>query len=150
MQIEYLKKMKNTPIIKGNENKGNSETEIEKLEQKLNIKFPKAYKEFLFLGGKYQNCIDDWNTDSQYLDWMQENIKESMDEVNLDLKPFFAFANYERDQCLFFFLNGDENPPVYAYYEDKIEEEGKEVFYSKFRNSFSEYIDRSIDYALSK
>lgn len=145
MQIEYLTKMKSTPIIKGHENRGNSEIEIEKLEEKLKIKFPKAYKEFLFLGGKYQNCIDDWNTDSQYLDWMQENIKESMDDVNLDLKPFFVCAEYGNDQCLFFFLDEGENPPIYAYYEDKIEENGKNVFYIKFRNSFSEYIDRCIE-----
>jgi len=144
MQIEYLTKMKNTPKIGKWENKGISEQEIEKLEQKFNIQFPKAYKEFLFLGGEFDNCID-WETSAEYLNWRQENIQESMNSVNLNLKPFFAFANYERDQFLFFFLNGEENPPIYAYYEDKIEEDGKEVFYTKFRDSFSEYIDRCIE-----
>lgn len=74
-----------------------------------------------------------------------------MDDVNLQMKPFFVFANYGNDQCMFFFLDEGENPPVYAYYEDKIEDDnGKNVFYIKFRNSFSEYIDRCIDYALSE
>lgn len=146
MNIQYLTKMKNTPVINGETNRGISEQKIEKLEQEFNIKFPKAYKEFLFLGGEYQNCIDDWNTDYQYLDWMQANLKESMDDIDLHLKPHFIFAEYNNNQCMFFFLDEGENPPVYAYYEDKIEDEaGKEVFYIKFRNSFSEYIDRCIE-----
>ncbi|SDI48540.1 SMI1 / KNR4 family (SUKH-1) [Chryseobacterium taeanense] len=150
MQIEYLTKMKNTPKIGSWENRGISEQEIEKLEQKFNVTFPKAYKEFLFLGGEFQNAID-WDTITEYLDWTQENIKESMDEVNLDLKPFFAFANYGNDQCLFFFVEG-ENPPIYIYAEDKFHknEKGEYVYYKKVFNSFSDFIDKSIDEALRK
>jgi len=145
MEIQYLTKMKNTPIIKGEKNRGISELKIEKLEQEFNIKFPKAYKEFLFLGGEYQNCID-WDTDYEYLNLIQINLKKSMDRVNLQLKPHFIFAEYNRDQCIFFFLDEGEDPPIYAYYEDKIKDDnGKEVFYIKFRDSFSEYIDRCID-----
>lgn len=40
-------------------------------------------------------------------------------------------------------------PPVYAYDEMKIhkDEQGNEGYYQKFRNSFSEYIERCIDAA---
>ncbi|SDI48635.1 SMI1 / KNR4 family (SUKH-1) [Chryseobacterium taeanense] len=152
MQIEYLTQMKNTPIIKGDQNRGISEQEIEKLEQKFNIQFPKAYKEFLFLGGKYQNCIDDWDTDYLYLDWKQENLHESMSNVNLVLSPIFVFAAYDTDQCLFFFLNEGENPSVYIYAEEKFHKNnnGEYVYYKKLFNSFSDCIDKSIDEALSK
>jgi hypothetical protein len=112
MQIEYLTKMKNTPKIGSWENRGISEQEIEKLEQKFGIEFPKAYKEFLFLGGEFQNAID-WDTITEYLDWTQENIKESMENINLHINPFFVFANYGNDQCLFFFFGEGENPPIY-------------------------------------
>jgi len=115
MQIEYLTQMKNTPIIKGDENRGISEQEIEKLEQNFGIEFPKAYKEFLFLGGKYQNCIDDWDTDYLYLDWTQKNIKENMIGINLQLKPFFAFAEYNGD-FFFFFLDEGEPPPPFMLF----------------------------------
>lgn len=112
MEIQYLTKMKNNPKIGRWENRGISEQKIEKLEQDFKIKFPQAYKEFLFLGGEFQNCID-WNTNYQYLDWTQTNLKESMDDVNLHLKPHFIFGEYGNDQCLFFFLDEGDNPPIY-------------------------------------
>ncbi len=41
-------------------------------------------------------------------------------------------------------------PPVYAYYEEKVEENNKDLFYIKFRDSFSEYIEGCIDEDLKK
>lgn len=151
MEIEYLTKMKNTPKIGRWENRGISEQEIEKLEQKFNIKFPKAYKEFLFLGGEFQNCVE-WDTNYRHLDWSQTNIKESMSEVNLQLKPFFAFADFEGSNCLFFFLDDGENPPIYGYDESKIytNEKGEEVYYKKTKNSFSDFIELHIDHAVKE
>ena len=152
MEIKYLTKMKNTPKIGRFENKGISELEIAKLESEFKIKFPQAYKEFLFLGGKREFILEGWSTEAQYLDWIQANIKESMDDVNLKLKPFFVFAEYNNNQCLFFFLNDGENPPIYVYAEDKVHqnEKGEFVYYVKQDNFFSEYIDRCIDEALKK
>ncbi len=151
MEIQYLTKMKNNPKIGRWENRGISEQKIEKLEQDFKIKFPQAYKEFLFLGGEFQNCID-WNTNYQYLDWTQTNLKESMDDVNLKLTPNFIFADYNRDQCLFFFLDEGDNPPVYIYAEEKFHknEKGEYVYYVKTNNSFSDFIDECIDGALKQ
>ena len=148
MEIEYLTKMKNNPKVGKFEMEGVSEEKIEKLEKEFNIKLPKAYKEFLFLGGNYSGFGGDWISDYQCLDWVQANIKESMDSVNLQLKPHFIFGEYNNNQALFFFLDEGENPPIYAYYEDKIEENGKEVFYKKTDNSFSDCIDGFIDFTL--
>lgn len=111
MEIEYLIKMKNTPKIGRWENRGISKQQIEKLEHELNVQFPKAYKEFLFLGGKDAVFMGDWTSDYQYLDWIQTNIKESMNRVELYLRPFFIFGEYGRDQALFFFLDEGEPPP---------------------------------------
>jgi hypothetical protein len=111
MEIKYLKKLEdyynsNPKISKI----GVPEQDIEKFEQKFNVKFPKAYKEFLSLAGNRDNILGDWNRGFEHLDWIQENLKESMRNVNLHLKPFFVFAEYGRDQALFFFLNDDDNP----------------------------------------
>lgn len=151
MEIKYLKKMKDTPKIGQWVNRGISEQEIAKLEQEFNISFPQAYKEFLYLGGDFQNCVE-WSTNYEYLDWRQDNIKDSMANVNLHLKPFFAFADFEGHNCLFFFLGDGENPPIYVYAEDKFHqnEKGEFVYYVKQDNFFSEYIDRCIDEALKK
>ncbi|CDN73746.1 SMI1/KNR4 family protein [Elizabethkingia anophelis] len=151
MEIKYLKKMKDTPKIGQWVNRGISEQEIAKLEQEFNISFPQAYKEFLYLGGDFQNCVE-WSTNYEYLDWRQDNIKDSMSNVNLHLKSFFVFVVYGNDQCLFFFLKDGENPPIYVYAEDKFHqnEKGEFVYYVKQDNFFTEYIDRCIDEALKK
>ncbi|HFK5574447.1 SMI1/KNR4 family protein [Elizabethkingia anophelis] len=149
MEIKYLKKMKDTPKIGQWVNRGISEQKIEKLEQEFNISFPQAYKEFLYLGGDFQNCVE-WSTNYEYLDWRQDNIKESMASVNLHLKPFFAFADFEGHNCLFFFLGDGDNPPVYGYDESKIytNDKGEEVYYKRTDNSFSECIDSFVNYSL--
>ncbi len=114
MQLEYLKKLENFY----NENPkiskiGVSEQEINKLEQELNIKLPTAYKEFLFLAGNRNSIFGSWESGFEYLDLIQTNLKESMDDVNLHLKPHFIFGEYGNDQCLFFFLDEGDNPPIY-------------------------------------
>ncbi len=151
MEIQYLFKMKNTPKIGRLENRGISEQKIERLEQEFKIKFPKAYKEFLFLGGEFQNCID-WDTDYEYLDLVQVNIKESMQNVKLQLKSFFAFATYDNDQALFFFLDEGDNPPVYQYAEDKFLKNEKEeyVYWKKTKKSFGDLIEKHIEQTLRK
>ena len=97
------------PKIGRFENKGISELEIAKLESEFKIKFPQAYKEFLFLGGKREFILEGWSTEAQYLDWIQANIKESMDDVNLKLKPFLFLLNIIIINA-YFFLNDGENP----------------------------------------
>lgn len=75
-----------------------------------------------------------------------------MENINLHMKPFFVFANYGNDQCLFFFLDEGENPPIYIYAADKFHKNEKDeyVYYKKTDNSFSECIEGFIDHALSK
>lgn len=150
MELEYLKKLED---FYNNNLKFSRisvpEQKIEKLEQQLNIKLPKAYKEFLFLAGNRDSFLDSWERGFDYLDWIQASIKKSINDVNLHLKPFFAFEEYGRNQCQFFFLDEGENPPIYAYYEDKIEnDKGEEVFYKKTKNSFSDLIESRISYTL--
>jgi len=148
MQIEYLTKMKNTPIIKGDENKGASEQEIFQLENKLSITLPKAYKEFLFLGGKYDNIINSFEIDFDNLSYMQELAEMRINAEKLNLKNIWCFAEYaDADSFMFFFLNDGDNPPVYSFIAEKglLNDKNEPVSYMKFKDSFSEYIDKCID-----
>ncbi|UIR55061.1 SMI1/KNR4 family protein [Sphingobacterium sp. SRCM116780] len=143
--------MKNNPKVGRFENEGISEVEIDKLEQWFTIKFPQAYKEFLYLGGETEQIIDGWSSEAKYLNWRQQNIKESMESVNLKLRPYFAFADFNGSNCLFFFLDEGENPPVYGYDESKIytNENGDEVYFIKTHVSFSSFIEEFINHALN-
>ncbi|UIR57864.1 SMI1/KNR4 family protein [Sphingobacterium sp. SRCM116780] len=151
MEIQYLTKMKNNPKVGRFENEGISEVEIEKLEQWFTIKFPQAYKEFLYLGGKTEQIIDGWSSEAKYLNWRQQNIKESMESIDLKLRPYFAFADFNGSNCFFFFIGEGDNPSIYKYDENKIytNENGDEIYYKKTEDSFSDFIDSFIDYALS-
>ncbi|MGB6093433.1 MAG: SMI1/KNR4 family protein [Moheibacter sp.] len=152
MNIQYLIKMQNTPKIGHFENNGISESEIEQLEIKMGVKFPKAYKEFLYLGGEYESILQSWNRGFENLEFMQEDAQKTIQEVGLTLRPFWCFAEYDSaDSFLFFFLDEGDNPAVYnflsiEYFED---ENGDTIHYKQTHNTFSDCIDGKIDYALN-
>lgn len=152
MEIQYLKKLEKFYNDHPNVSKmGVSELKIEQLEQELNVKLPIGYKEFLFLAGNRNSIFGSWESGFEYLDLIQTNLKESMDDVNLHLKPHFIFGEYGNDQCLFFFLDEGENPPIYIYAEEKFHknEKGEYVYYKKTNNSFSDCIDGFIESTLN-
>lgn len=83
---------------------------------------------------------------------MQELAKSRINAENLNLKKIWCFAEYgDADSFMFFFLNDGENPPVYNFIAEKGLLNDKEpVSYIKFRDSFSAYIEKAIDEALTK
>jgi cell wall assembly regulator SMI1 len=62
VEIKHLNKLKDAPKTGGFEMEGASETEIQQLEEKLSVKLPQAYKEFLYLAGKFDDILGDWNS----------------------------------------------------------------------------------------
>lgn len=114
---------------------------------------PKAYKEFLFLGGKYDNIINSFELSFDNLEYMQELAEARTNTENLTLKNLWCFAEYgDADSFMFFFLNDGENPPVYNFIAEKglLNDKEELVSYKKLRDSFSEYIEKAIDEALKK
>lgn len=152
METIFLKKLEQTPSIKGHKSRGISAAEIQNLEQKLKIKFPIAYKEYLFLGGKYCYIPNGgWNFGFVDLEFMQEEAQNVVNDEGLLLRPFWCFAEYNNaESFLFFFFDEGDNPPIYNFIADKglTDEQGKAVSYKKAINSFSEYIDRCIESSL--
>ncbi|WP_332453297.1 SMI1/KNR4 family protein [Chryseobacterium aquaticum] len=67
MEIIYLKKLKSSSSIGGRVIQGMQENEINTIEKKLKIKFPKAYKEFIFLAGKYSGGLPLMDTSDIYM-----------------------------------------------------------------------------------
>lgn len=153
MKLEYLKNLENIHTSNKRISKiGVSEIDISLLEEKLNLSFPKAYKEFLFIAGNRDGILGDWNRGFDNLEGIQEEAEESFNNVGLGLRNFFAFAEYGGDQFLFFFLNEGDNPPVYAYDEMKIhkDEYGNPSYYKKTKPSFTDFIEKHIDEQISK
>lgn len=95
-------------------NKGLSIFEIEKLEQKYNNgkKFPKAFREYLFLAGENNNFAFD---DLGYgLDQLQKYVMEDLEKTKKTIdKPFFAFHVYDGLYSVILLDETNEDPKVY-------------------------------------
>ncbi len=154
MEIKYLKSLQNYPVINGFKSKGVPESKIEQTEQQLGIKFPKAYKEYLFLAGElndglFGNAIEDnlsWAVED-----FQQDAKEELARTGVSLgKPFWVFTSMDScEQFDYFYLNESDNPVVYAWCAYDVNEtsqhSGLPKGVRKLYNSFSEYVDACIE-----
>ncbi|WP_300687702.1 SMI1/KNR4 family protein [Chryseobacterium sp.] len=155
MSLQYFKEL-NEYLIKNKWNNSNvSLASINQLEIKINKEFPKAYKEFLELTGKHFYPIHNSNTGLggtfDFLESANENAKEQLKDYglqNIIKRDFWTVA--ESDGSIYihyiFFDEGD-NPPVYGldmegYTDDSMD---SKEFHRKIANSFTEYIQNSIN-----
>lgn len=133
MQIEYLKKMEQHSRIGSLKIEGFSEQTIKKLEMLQGVQLPKAYREFLFLGGKMDNFMT-WEGGSsveEALEIQQATVKKLGDADFTIPHPFWNFADQDRGEVfLFFYLNDGENPPVYIC--DRVAYFPEEGFFNEF------------------
>ena len=145
MTIQYLTKAnkwleKNKKLATGSK-----ESNIHSLEQEYNVSLPKAYKEFLFLGGDEFLPIRRINFE---LDWLKERIlpneKEWLAEYEIDLKRAYWVFGEGEGAITFFYLDEGDNPPVHVC---EMEEKGHiDNWLRKVSKSFSEYIDFWIEH----
>lgn len=112
MEIKYLKNMKDNPSFPSYKIEGISIEKIEALETKYNKgnPFPKAFKEYLFLGGikggtgVVDNDFDDLQTD----------CKEDLDRFGYNVeRPYFIFDNYDSQYSIFFLDEDLEDPKIF-------------------------------------
>ncbi|MBC8643373.1 SMI1/KNR4 family protein [Flavobacterium lindanitolerans] len=76
MELEYLNNLENLYLSNKKLSRiGVSVIDISTLESSLNVKLPKAYKEFLHIAGKRDGILGDWNRDFNDLDSTQ-NMQE--------------------------------------------------------------------------
>ena len=152
MTIELLKKLEQNKKIGSEIIQGVSEVEINKVETKFDIKFPRAYREYLSLAGKDRGelpLMDTSDLKTISSDWHQKIQKEEIAQTNVGkelTKPYWLFA--ESNACevfYFFYLNENtENPNVYLVnYTTK--DDIRKI--ESLEMSFSNFIEYKIDAA---
>jgi hypothetical protein len=151
MIIEYLKYLENNVSnIQGKYYEVLETENINNLETTVDLIFPKAYKEFLYLTGGRPKIFDSGiNSGITYAIVRQKKIKEFLKkEYNFSIdKDFWVIAELDLEQFDFFYINDPdaedkENPPVYFFkgYEIEEGEEASEANISLSYDTFSEYV----------
>ncbi|MDR6969670.1 hypothetical protein J2X31_003704 [Flavobacterium arsenatis] len=114
MTIQYLNTIVENPVLDGFKNRPLSIEKIVELENKFNKgkEFPKAFREFLFLAGDFNNfAFDDLG---EGLGELQNIAKEELESTNQKVdRPFFAFSVYNSCYSVIFLDETEEDPKVY-------------------------------------
>ena len=123
---------------------GVSDADIFALEQKIGKKFPLSYKEFLTLAGEYFPYTGDVMSFSD-LEYIQEKIKEELIKFGFSIeREYWAFEVFDGSQFFIFYWDEGEDPPVYLCMPCYVQNGA--VLLEKNTTSFSEFINRSINY----
>lgn len=113
MNIEYMIQVKNNTVINF-KNEPMSISNIENLEKKYNEgkEFPKAFREYLYLAGNFNNFgFDDLG---EGLDELQNIAKEELEIAGQKVeRSFFAFDVYNSQYSVIFLDETEEDPKVY-------------------------------------
>lgn len=149
MQINYLKNLQKFIEEKKwrREVWGIDEEEITRTEGHYGVRFPQAYREFLWLTGKdFQGWPESHSLDYLLRKSIPENIPSILKEYGVELpKDNYWVIAIENGTIDFFYFDEGENPPVYVCeYEEK---EDIKNYLRKVSNTFKEFIDKRIYYA---
>lgn len=113
MNIEYVTQIKENVKLRSFINRGFSIDKIKQIESKYNYgkEFPKAFREFLFLAGDFNNFGFD---DIDGIEALQEYAKEDMEMAGQTLnRPFFAFDVLDSMYSVILLDEINEDPKVY-------------------------------------
>ncbi|WP_394673876.1 hypothetical protein [uncultured Chryseobacterium sp.] len=113
MTIEYVTQIKENVKLRSFINRGFSIDKIKQIESKYNHgkEFPKAFREFLFLAGDFNNFGFD---DIDGIEALQEYAKEDMEMAGQTLnRPFFAFDVLDSMYSVILLDEINEDPKVY-------------------------------------
>lgn len=118
MSYIYMSKLDKNKKIGHDTIEGVSESEIKAVENRLNIKFPLAYKEFLLLAGEYTGNlrIAEGSTSLEELsdiEYMHKQLDKYGPHIN---RPFWVIGEKDNfDQFYFFYLDENtDDPKVYG------------------------------------
>jgi len=116
MEIKFMTEVQKNMKIERKRfpNVGLTIAKIEELEMKFNegLKFPKAFREFLFLAGDNNNFgFDDLGKGlDEFQNFALKEIKAAGQKVD---RPFFAFNVYDSQYHVIFLDETEEDPKVY-------------------------------------
>lgn len=127
--------------------RGCTDAEINHLEKSRGLRLPKTYRSYLKVAGKEPEGIltaREVRLNDQEAFQATASLHHFHQEgIAADEKPFqlpanlFAFASRYEEQYLVFFVNGDDDPPVYRHW---LEVEA----FEKVRDRFSDWLIETI------
>ncbi|OWR32304.1 SMI1/KNR4 family protein [Saccharibacillus sp. O23] len=109
------KKLVNAPLA------GCTEEEILKLEDRIGLKLPGIYKEFLSAAGResgrlFQGTVVHYTNLLEIQTWAKELLEENQNPMTLS-DTSFVFSMHQGYEIRFFDVDMGENPPVFLWYE---------------------------------
>jgi hypothetical protein len=156
MEISFLQKMKEHPKPRKsmNRDRGLSLDKIETLEIEINNGnlFPKAYREYLFLGGDY-NSLGLSIAFEESKSWedipaIKRVATVEMQKQKLSIeRPYSILHYYDDDGFIFIYLDEGDNPQPYIFEPFPLKNK-EHIFPVKNIDSFSAFIDDLVDGAL--
>jgi len=116
MKIKYLKELKKIYKKKVWGKSAVLEEEIIALENKIGKKFPKVYREFIYIGG--EGCpIVTLGHRFGYTEKAQKEIRERISEYNIENNfkndDFWIAFDTDLMVAFFFYFDEGDNPPIY-------------------------------------
>ena len=121
---------------------GCTEKQVNKIEQSFNIKLPTTYIEFLLTMGKNAGNFMKGSSAfyNEIFDLREGSIELLYEDSFKDLPDnTFVFWMHQGNQFAFFYLNQDENPPIYFYYEGRTKDDFELV-----ENSFTDFLENQL------
>lgn len=149
MNLKYLENLDKNKKIGHDKIRGVKETEILETEKRLKIKFPLAYREFLYLAGKYAGNLQLADGATSLADLSDEKriiyMHKSLEKANLKIeRPFWVISEQDGFQQFYFFYLDEEteNPIVYGVTYGNTDDTS--IIYS-LNKTFGEFIDTVIE-----
>ena len=113
MEIKFMSKLEKAQKLLGSGiRKPYNESQIKDLEEQFNKgkKFPRAFREYLFLAGEYggTGVVDeDWEE-------IREDCEEDLEYCGYSMeRPYFVFDRLDGQYSIFYLDEEDEDPKVY-------------------------------------
>jgi restriction endonuclease S subunit len=126
--------------------RGLSETDIVQMEQEMNNgkTFPKAYREFLFLGGEFSTI--QLNHYGKHTPKGTEKFRQGLKKRKINMVRPFAMISVLDGECgTFIYLDEGDNPKPYNCSIDKAyDSDDDEIIWDSPFNTFSQMIDEHI------
>lgn len=113
MEIKFMSKLEKAQKLLGSGiRKPYNESQIKDLEEQFNKgkKFPRAFREYLFLAGEYggTGVVDeDWEE-------IREDCEEDLEYCGYSMeRPYFVFDRLDGQYSIFYLDEEDEDPKIY-------------------------------------
>ena len=152
MEIIYLKKYKQykesgagNAIKRFGKPRGLSEAEIEQMELEMNngLPFPKAYREFLFLGGEYATIqMSNYGKNTpKGAEYYRNGLRKR--KVNIT-RPFAIVDIFEESGTFIYLDEGDNPQPRNCSLHKAYDNDNDEIIWDTPFKTFSELIDKLV------